>query len=174
MTSKTISARVQLGEIAPNIGIDSRNREAVIQILNNLLADEYTLYTKTRKYHWNVSGPRFHPLHEFFKAQYTQLDVIVDDVAERIPQLGGKAIATIEEFAQLARIKEDAGQYPDANKMLSNLLSDHESIIRTLRVDADACADKYHDMGTNDFLIGLMEQHEKDAWMIRAHLEGSG
>lgn len=174
MASKSVLANsIAKGEIAPNIGIESENREHVVKILVKLLADEYILYTKTRKYHWNVNGPRFQQLHEFFKVQYTQLEVIVDDVAERIPQLGGKAIATLEEFKQLTRLKEDAGQYPDANKMLSNLLNDHETVIRSLRVDGDACADKYHDMGTNDFLIGLMELHEKTAWMIRAHVEGT-
>jgi starvation-inducible DNA-binding protein len=172
MASESVLANIPKGEIAPNIGITDENREGVVQILSLLLADEYVLYTKTRKYHWNVVGPRFQQLHEFFKSQYTQLEVIVDDVAERIPQIGGKAVATLEEFRQLTRLEEDAGQYPDANRMLSNLLHDHETIIRSLRTDGDACADKYHDMGTNDFLIGLMEQHEKVAWMIRAHVEG--
>jgi starvation-inducible DNA-binding protein len=172
MASEITVTNVPKGEIAPNIGIEDKNRDGVVQILSRLLADEYTLYTRTRKYHWNVIGPRFQQLHEFFKAQYTELDVIVDDVAERIPQLGGKAMATLEEFGALSRIKEDAGQYPDANKMLSNLLADHETIIRNTRTDADACDEKYQDMGTNDFLIGLVEQHEKMAWMIRAHIEG--
>lgn len=172
MASENVLTSIPKGEIAPNIGIVNENRESVVRILSKLLADEYVLYTKTRKYHWNVTGPRFQQLHEFFKTQYTELDTIVDDVAERIPQLGGKAIATMEELIELTRLKEDAGQYPDANKMLSNLLNDHESVIRNLRTDADACADSYHDMGTNDFLIGIMEQHEKTAWMIRAHLEG--
>ena len=161
-----------MGDIPPNIGIESKNREAVLQILGNLLADEYTLYTKTKKYHWNVTGPRFHPLHELFKEQYTELDAIVDEVAERIPQLGGKAASTMEEFNEMARIKEDPGQFPGANKMISNLLADHESIIRVLRTDSEACLEKYGDAGSNDFLIGLMEQHEKTAWMLRAHLEG--
>ncbi len=171
MASESVLKSIPKGEIAPNIGIADENRESVIRMLNRLLADEYVLYTRTRKYHWNVTGPRFQPLHEFFKTQYTELDVIIDDIAERIPQLGGKAIATVEEFKELTRLKEDPGQYPDSNKMLSNLLNDHESVIRSLRTDADAC-ENYHDMGTNDFLIGLMEQHEKTAWMIRAHLEG--
>ena len=172
MASESVLAdNIAKSKIAPNIGIASKNREYVVKILATLLADEYVLYTKTRKYHWNVTGSRFQQLHEFFKVQYTQLEVIVDDVAERIPQLGGKAVATLEEFKQFTRLKEDAGQYPDANKMLSNLLNDHETIIRSLRTDGDACADKYHDMGTNDFLIGLMELHEKTAWMIRAHVE---
>ena len=55
--------------------------------------------------------------------------------------------------------------------MISNLLTDHEEIIKTLRKDADECEDKYHDIGTNDFLIGIMEKHEKMAWMLRAHIE---
>jgi starvation-inducible DNA-binding protein len=173
LASESVLANgIAQSEIEPKIGIASENREYVVKILVGLLADEYVLYTKTRKYHWNVTGTRFQQLHEFFKVQYTQLEVIVDDVAERIPQLGGKAVATLEEFKQFTQLKEDAGQYPDANKMLSNLLDDHETIIRSLRTDGDACADKYHDMGTNDFLIGLMELHEKTAWMIRAHVEG--
>ena len=56
--------------------------------------------------------------------------------------------------------------------MLSNLLADHESLIRQLRVDSQTCDEKFHDLGTNDFLIGLMERHEKTAWMFRAFLEG--
>ena len=55
--------------------------------------------------------------------------------------------------------------------MIANLLGDHEAIIRQLRSDLETCADKYHDIGTSDFLTGLMEQHEKMAWMLRAFLE---
>lgn len=172
MVSKNSIVTVPKIKTAPKIGIDDKNRDSVCQILSALLADEYVLSAKTRKYHWNVNGPRFHPLHEFLRMQYEQLDGIVDEVAERIPQLGGKTIATLEEFKKLARIKEDPGQYPEADRILSNLLEDHETIIRNLRKNADACDEEYDDMGTNDFLIGLMQQHEKTAWMIRAHLDG--
>jgi starvation-inducible DNA-binding protein len=55
--------------------------------------------------------------------------------------------------------------------MLSNLLADHETLIRQLRADAESCDEKYHDRGTNDFLTGLMERHEKMAWMFRSFLE---
>jgi starvation-inducible DNA-binding protein len=63
------------------------------------------------------------------------------------------------------------GEYPNDITMISNLLADHEQIIRILRKDADLCDDECHDMGTNDFLIGTMEKHEKMAWMLRAHLD---
>ncbi len=158
--------------IVPNIGIAVKSREDIVQLLGALLPDEYVPFTETREYHWNVTGPRFQKLHEFFKTLYTQLDLIVDDVAERLTQLGGKTVSTLEKFGTLTRSRENAGQYLDANKKLSNLRNDHEAVIRGLRIDVDACADRYHDIGTNDFLVGLMEQHEKIAWMIRAHIEG--
>ncbi|MBM3226662.1 MAG: hypothetical protein FJZ47_23095 [Candidatus Tectomicrobia bacterium] len=55
--------------------------------------------------------------------------------------------------------------------MLTNLVTDHETIIRQLRQDLEACASTWHDAGTSDFLTGLMEQHEKMAWMLRAYVE---
>jgi starvation-inducible DNA-binding protein len=155
-----------------NIDLSEEQRAGVVKILNALLSDEYLLYTKTRNYHWNVTGPQFHDLHKFFEEQYTELNEIVDEVAERGRSLDGWAFGTMNEFSQHARLKEHPGQYPKAREMIANLLSDHEAIIRQLRSDLETCADKYHDMGTNDFLTGLMEQHEKMAWMLRAFLEG--
>lgn len=150
------------------IGISEQDREGVISILSSLLADEYVLYTKTRNYHWNVVGPHFNDYHKFFAEQYAALDAIVDEVAERIRTLGGKSIATLEEFKNNTRLTEHPGKYPSASEMATNLLNDHESIIKILRVDLEKCADSFHDIGTNDFLTGLMEKHEKMAWMIRS------
>lgn len=158
--------------VQPDIGLDAGKRQGTIQILSRLLADEYVLYTKTRNYHWNITGPRFHQLHEFFKVQYGELDVVVDDLAERIPQLGGRVPATLDAFKKSTRLQEDGNIVTDANAMLSNLLAGHENIIRTLRADSEKVMDEYGDSGTNDFLVGLMEQHEKMAWMLRAHTEG--
>ncbi|HYS16660.1 MAG TPA: DNA starvation/stationary phase protection protein [Candidatus Binatia bacterium] len=155
-----------------NLGIDDKDRAGVVKILNALLADEYVLYTKTRNYHWNVVGPQFNDLHKFFAEQYEAIDDFVDDVAERARTLGGHSVATLSEFVEAARLKEHPGQYPSAEDMLENLLADHEAIVRQLRADADAAATNYHDMGTNDFLTGLMEEHEKMAWMLRAFQEG--
>lgn len=152
----------------PNIGLSDEQRQGVVQILNTLLADEYVLYTKTRNYHWNVTGMQFNDLHKFFETQYTQLEEIIDEVAERARMLGGWSLGTLAEFSQHTRLKEEPAKYPNAQQMLANLLADHEAIIRFLRTDLETAADKYQDIGTNDFLTGLMEQHEKMAWMLMA------
>ena len=156
--------------MAPNIGIADDRRDGVLRILTALLADEYVLYTKTRNYHWNVVGPQFNDLHKFFETQYDALNEVVDEVAERSRTLGGPAIGTLAEMLDHARLKEHAKQYPDAKQMLANLLADHEAIVRTLRGDVAATMDKFDDAGTSDFLTGLMEKHEKMAWMLRSFL----
>ena len=152
-----------------NIGISSENSKNISDILNRLISDEYILYTKTRNYHWNVVGIQFNDLHKFFESQYDELDVIIDDVAERNRALGSKAKATLSEFIGNARLKEQPDTYPETKTMLRNLLDDHESVIRTLRQDLEICT-KLGDAGTSDFLTGLMEKHEKMAWMLRAFL----
>jgi starvation-inducible DNA-binding protein len=152
-----------------NIGLPKEARHGVIEILNNTLCDEYILFTKTRNYHWNVVGPDFSERHKFFQEQYEAIDEIIDEVAERVRYLNGMSLGTLSEFLKYGRLKENPGEYPDDRTMISNLLTDHEQIIRKLRTDVDKCDDEYHDMGTNDFLIGIMEKHEKMAWMLRAH-----
>jgi starvation-inducible DNA-binding protein len=156
----------------PKIGLSEQVRERVIGILNATLADEHALYVKTRNYHWNVTGPQFHSLHEMLEEFYQKLAPLADEVAERVRMMGGRAIGTMAEFTQQMRLTEEPGQAPAARQMVENLLADHEQIIRDLRKDIDVCSDELKDQGTVDFLTGLMEQHEKMAWMHRALLEG--
>jgi starvation-inducible DNA-binding protein len=158
--------------MAIDIGLTDSQRDGVGRILAALLADEYVLYTKTRNYHWNVVGPQFNDLHKFFEAQYEELDDVVDEVAERMRALGQPSPATLVEFKKLARVDEKPGERPSARAMLATLLADHEAVIRTLRGDLEAAATQHRDAGTSDFLTGLMERHEKMAWMLRAFLEG--
>ena len=170
MASKTLEVMSETAK--PNIGVSDPHREAVIQILNTVLSDEFVLYTTTRNYHWNVVGLQFNELHKFFDAQYQELNIVVDEVAERTRTLGGRALGTLAEFLEQTRLKERPEPH-DAPSMIAALLSDHEDLIRHLREDSNACDEKYHDKGTDDFLTGLMEQHEKMAWMLRAFLEDS-
>lgn len=156
-----------------HIGLNDKQRKGCVEILNHLLADEHILFIKTHNYHWNIVGPRFNDLHKFFEAQYEEIEGIIDEVAERARALDGKAVATLSEYVKMTRLREQPGQYPNADGMLKNLLHDHEAIITQLREDLQAAQDDYKDAGTADFLTGLMEQHEKMAWMLRSFLQGS-
>jgi starvation-inducible DNA-binding protein len=153
------------------IGLNAKERAGVCNLLDTLLADEFVLYTKTRKFHWNVTGPHFSELHKFFESQYEALDEIMDEVAERSRALGQEATGTLKEFVANTRLKEAPGKNPEATAMIANLLADHETLVRCLRADLETAQHKYHDAGTADFMTGLLEQHEKMAWMLRAYLQ---
>ena len=154
----------------PNIGISETKLDAITDILSEVLANEVTLYTKTRKFHWNVSGDSFMELHKLFENHYKQLEESIDEVAERIGKLGHKAIGTMEEFGKLSTVKEHPGKYPSSKEMIKELLTDHETIIIMLRKSVDDCVENHKDAGTADFLTGLMEQHETIAWTLRRYL----
>lgn len=153
------------------IGITPANLQAVSAELSKLLADEFVLYTKTRNAHWNVEGPDFHTKHLFFESQYEQLDETMDSVAERIRQLGHYAPATLQSFLSLTHLTEKSSQPNDSLGFIRELLEDHESIIIFLRENISKFANEYGDLGTSDYITGLMEKHEQMAWFLRAHLK---
>lgn|SRR5690606_18646266 len=154
----------------PNIGITEDNRSRVAAELNKVLADEYILYTKTRNYHWNIEGDNFSEMHKLYESQYEELDVIIDEVAEKIRMIGHFAKGRLKDYIKLSALEE-----PDdtnhQSEQLRNLLKDHELIIQNLRKLITEFSDKYQDLGTSDFVTGLMQQHEKMAWFIRAYLK---
>ena len=166
-----LNIKPQIGTMQTNTGLLEQNRQNVVGILDALLADEYVLYTKTRNYHWNVVGPHFNDYHKAFEEQYDGLSDDVDEIAERIRALGSKVSSSLGEFQKNSQLSEHPEEYPDANTMASNLLNDHEIVIRTIRENIPKIGDTYGDVGTEDFLTGLMEKHEKTAWMIRSILE---
>ncbi len=155
-----------------NIGLSPEQREGVIRLLNQDLADAYLVLIKTKKYHWDVVGPQFRSLHTLWEEQYTALTESIDSLAERVRQLGGYPVGTARGFLEYATIEEHPGDIPTAHGMVARLLGDHEQIIRSLRGHVDQCAEEFKDSGTADFLTALMEQHEEMAWMLRSFIEG--
>lgn len=154
-----------------SIGITPENREVVAHELAKLLADEFVLYTKTLNAHWNLEGMDFHSVHVYFGELYNQSAELVDGIAERIRQLGHYAPATLKNFLQLTHLTEQDAGGNDSRSLMTQLLRDHESIIEHIRGTIREFQDAHHDAGTSDYVTGVMETHEKIAWMLRAHLK---
>jgi len=153
-----------------NFGVADNNCHAVADELSKVLADEYVLSTKTKNAHWNVEGSDFYEKHKFFESQFEQIDEFIDDVAERIRALGHYAPASLKSFLELTQLTEMSSEKNDSNGFIKELLNDHESIIIKLREDITRFTDDFEDLGTSDFVTGLMEKHEKMAWLLRSHL----
>lgn len=152
-----------------DIGIGEKDRKAIADGLNRLLADSYTLYLMTHNFHWNVKGPMFNTLHLMFETQYNELALAVDLIAERIRALGFPAPGTYGEFASLSSIKEVKGQ-PKAEDMIKHLVEGQEAVVKTAR-SIFPVVEKASDEPTADLLTQRMQLHEKTAWMLRSLLE---
>ncbi|MEP2280180.1 ferritin-like domain-containing protein, partial [Maribacter sp.] len=83
-----------------NIGITEENRSKIAEHLSTILADEYVLYTKTLRAHWNLEGIDFHTKHVFFEDHYNAIKEYIDGVAERIRKIGHYAPGTLKQFLQ--------------------------------------------------------------------------
>lgn len=152
-----------------DIGISEKDRKAIANGLNHVLADTYTLYLMTHNFHWNVKGPMFNTLHLMFETQYNELALAVDLIAERIRALGYPAPGTYAEFSELSSIKEVKG-VPTAEQMIKHLVNGQEAVAKTAR-KMFPTVDKASDEPTADLLTQRMQLHEKNAWMLRSLLE---
>jgi starvation-inducible DNA-binding protein len=151
-------------------GKDSMTPNApVVQSLSTLLASSYALYLKTHNFHWNVTGPMFTTLHTMFEAQYTELALAIDEIAERIRSLGAFAPGSFTAFAALTKVQEETGR-PEAKEMIRILVADQAALADAARAVIEA-AEAVRDQATTDLATRRLDIHEKNAWMLRSHLE---
>lgn len=136
-----------------------RVQQSAMKTLNLILNEELSLYLKTWNFHWNVEGPHFAALHELFARQYGELAGLIDELAERIRALGGRAWTSVEARFEGAQT---------APQMLAELAGSHESLSRLLREKAIPEFEQADDPGTVDLLTRAVQLHDKAAWMLRA------
>jgi starvation-inducible DNA-binding protein len=167
--TKKTAPRVATPEVI-HIGLDAKVRGQAVKYLSAILADQHVLYGKTRNFHWNLTGHRFHTLHAFFETQYEALALAIDQTAERIRMLGAASPGSMKEFLALATLQETPGALVNGDQAIAALRDDHEAAARELRKAIDAL-DEAGDAGTTDFLTELLQDHEQAAWMLRSFLD---
>src|SRR6218665_3275242 len=136
--------------MSPNIGITPKNLKKSTDILSTILSNEMILYVKTRKFHWNISGNSFMELHKLLEEQYRILEANIDEVAERISQLGEKTIGTMKEFIENATLKESPKEYASHKYMLKELLENHEQLVTEFREYIPVFEKDSNDFGSAD------------------------
>ncbi len=149
-----------------DIGLTDAARTSSAQALKVLLSETYALYTKTHGYHWNVTGPRFNELHTMFMAQYNELWLALDLIAERIRAVGHFAPGSSGEMLEHATIKPDNG-VPEAADMVKHLAAGHEAVSKAAKAGIKV-AEKNNDPVTVDLFTQRAQIAEKTAWMLRA------
>lgn len=150
------------------IGIDKDKASALINKLNDLLANYQLFYQNLRGLHWNIKGKEFFELHLKFEELYNDAIIKVDEIAERVLTLEGEPLHTFSDYLQTAEIKEEksitVGQQ-GVEIIVKNFsaLIDKERVILTLAANAD-------DEGTVSLMSDYISQTEKTLWMLNSYL----
>ncbi|MBL0104603.1 MAG: DNA starvation/stationary phase protection protein [Bacteroidetes bacterium] len=138
--------------------------------LNQLLATETAFAFLTRNAHWNLISVQFKPLHEYLGELYSASNERLDEIAERNRMIGGTPVSSFSELSDLSKIKTPAVALSKLPRVLETLIAATEVLVTFLKKGI-ALADEIGDSGTEDFLTGLLRDHEKNAWFLKSHLE---
>jgi len=150
------------------IGLDSSKATEIAEKLNILLANYQVLYTNTRGFHWNIKGKDFFELHLKFEEIYNDLQVKIDEIAERILTLGNAPKNSFSDYLKLASIKEVSGE-TNGVAGLQNILDGFLVILKVEREILQLSSD-INDEGSNALMSAYITEHEKSVWMFNAYL----
>ena len=150
------------------ICLETKDATEVTTALNKLLSTYHIFYLNTRGYHWNVRGEHFFSLHVKFEELYTQLQLQIDEIAERILTLSGTPLHAYSDFAQHSRLKEDKN-VSNGTQCVKGVVSSLQTIITEQREIAEL-AEKNEDQGSADLMVQYIQQQEKLIWMYNAFL----
>jgi starvation-inducible DNA-binding protein len=154
-----------------SIDLDAETREQMIVLLNQQLADTFDLYSQTKQAHWNVKGPDFIQLHEFFDTLATGVLAYVDLIAERATTLGGTALGTARMSAASSRLEEYPANIVNGMASVETLVGRYAALAATTRAAIDT-ADEAGDIVTSDLFTEVSRGLDKSLWFLEAHLQG--
>jgi len=139
--------------------------EEISSNLRRLLADVFTLYVKTKNFHWHISGRHFRDYHLLLDEQATQIFAITDTIAERARKIGGTTIRSISDIARNQRLKDNNKEVVSAREMIGELCEDNQQLTRSLRAVHDIC-DRHNDVATASLIENWIDESEKRTWFL--------
>ncbi|MBX5156259.1 MULTISPECIES: DNA starvation/stationary phase protection protein [unclassified Rhizobium] len=133
--------------------------------LTALLADVFTLYMKTKNFHWHMSGPHFRDYHLLLDEQAEQIFAMTDDIAERARKIGGVTLRSIGQIARQQRITDNDADFVTAEDMLSELREDNGQLVSLLREVHGLC-DEHNDVATASLIENWIDEGERRTWFL--------
>jgi starvation-inducible DNA-binding protein len=145
--------------------LDPGKVKAIAQALNGLVADAFTLYVKTKNFHWHMSGPHFRDYHLMLDEQSDQIFASIDPLAERVRKLGERTLTSIAAISRTAKLKDNEEAAVDPADMLIELMEDNKAMARSMR-DAHKLSDDAEDSGTAGLLETFIDETERRTWFL--------
>ena len=156
-------------KVAPSLDTPTDlSDEAVRELsakLNEILADAFALYLKTKNFHWHVSGPHFRDYHLMLDEQSEQIFATTDEIAERVRKIGGTTLRSIGHIAKLQTIKDNDESFVPAQDMLRELMGDNKTVAASMRA-CHELAEQHEDAATAGLLETFIDATERRTWFL--------
>lgn len=150
--------------------IKKDDREKIVAILNQSLADASDLKSQAKQAHWNVKGMSFIALHELFDQVAGEVETFTDDIAERITSLGGTAMGTVRLAAENSSLSEYPHEITDGAAHVDALSTALADFGKKVRANIDK-TDKLGDADTADLYTAVSRDIDKLLWFVEAHIQ---
>jgi starvation-inducible DNA-binding protein len=166
-TKRTLPNDGNAARLSPRrLALPDEARQASVGALIPLLADTMALRDLYKKHHWQASGPSFYELHQLYDKHYKEQVELMDEVAERIQQLGGESVAFPQHVAEVTRLPVPPRQAEPSGAQLRRLLDAHELILAEAR-DVARLAEDHEDHTTIDLVTSrVIPVHEEQVWFL--------
>jgi starvation-inducible DNA-binding protein len=151
-----------------NIGLNEAKAKDLAHQLNILLANYQLLYMNTRGFHWNIKGINFFELHLKFEEIYNNLQLKIDEIAERILTLGHTPVHSYSSYLKISTVKEQTN-ISDGKTALAEILKAIEIII-SLQRNILKASSRANDEGSNALMSDYIREQEKLTWMYTSYL----
>lgn len=151
------------------LGYSGLETAKIVNSLNLLLANYQIHYQKLRNFHWNVKGSDFFEMHTLFEDMYTETNVNIDEIAERVRVFGYPPLSKLSEYLKIAELHE-ADSDLDSESMAREVISDFHTLL-SLMVDVTDDAIEIGDLGTQDMMNNMIKELEKKHWMLNSFLQ---
>src|SRR5712692_588772 len=159
-------------ELATVTDLAPQEVRAVTEAVNQLIADAFTLYVKTKNYHWHLYGSHFRDYHLLFDEQADAIFESIDTMAERVRKVGGTTIRSVSHIGQLQTIQDDDTSVVPADQMVNRLMEDNAHMAKNIR-DAISVCDKNRDSATSNALQEILDQTERRKWFLFEITQGT-
>lgn len=151
--------------LATPTDLEPKNTEAVATALNELVADAFALYVKTKNFHWHLSGPNFRDFHKMFDQQAGQILAAIDPLAERVRKLGRRTVLGISHISQLTSVDDNLAAFVPPSDMLKILMEDNKAMAAKMRKAHGICDDN-HDPASASLLEVFIDETERRTWFL--------
>ncbi|WFU91377.1 DNA starvation/stationary phase protection protein (plasmid) [Rhizobium sp. CC1099] len=162
---RTSATATRNSPLATPSGFEANTTKNIAAALTTLLADVFTLYLKTKNFHWHMSGPHFRDYHLLLDEQGEQIFAMTDDIAERARKVGGTTLRSVGHISRLQRLLDNDAEFVTPEDMLAELRDDNKQLAVALRELHEMTSD-LGDHATTSLIENWIDETERRHWFL--------